>query len=245
MKNGSNETVKGFTLIELLVVIAIIAILAAILFPVFAKAREKARQTQCVNNQKQIATNLILFAQEHDEKFPLKETIWQDIDLPAKVFKCPTAGKNVANAYGYHAWMSNRALGEIPNPVTKFLTTDCATSAATANIITTIKDGDFRHTGKTIASFADGHAEMVSTLHIGDYVAHWDFDEDTGSTVKDSSGNGIDGTLGAVVNRTQGRSGRALYFNGTGGSYVQFSDSSKLTMFRNVTDTSVAAWVCP
>ncbi|HEX2948592.1 MAG TPA: LamG domain-containing protein, partial [Armatimonadota bacterium] len=47
------------------------------------------------------------------------------------------------------------------------------------------------------------------------------------------------------VNRTQGRSGRALYFNGTGGSYVQFSDSSKLTMFRNVTDTSVAAWVCP
>jgi len=52
----------GFTLIELLVVIAIIAILAAILFPVFSKAREKARQTQCINNQKQIATAVLMYA---------------------------------------------------------------------------------------------------------------------------------------------------------------------------------------
>ncbi|HEY3418222.1 MAG TPA: prepilin-type N-terminal cleavage/methylation domain-containing protein, partial [Armatimonadota bacterium] len=61
---------RGFTLIELLVVIAIIAILAAILFPVFAKAREKARQTSCMNNQKQIATGILMFAQDHDETMP-------------------------------------------------------------------------------------------------------------------------------------------------------------------------------
>ncbi|HEX2952235.1 MAG TPA: DUF1559 domain-containing protein, partial [Armatimonadota bacterium] len=76
-------TKEGFTLIELLVVIAIIAIIAAILFPVFAKAREKARQTQCMNNQKQIVTAIMMYAQEHDEKVPAEQTFWTDIDVPA------------------------------------------------------------------------------------------------------------------------------------------------------------------
>jgi len=61
---------KGFTLIELLVVIAIIAILAAILFPVFAKVREKARQTSCASNEKQISTAILGYLQDADEKFP-------------------------------------------------------------------------------------------------------------------------------------------------------------------------------
>lgn len=59
---------KGFTLIELLVVIAIIAILAAILFPVFAKAREKARQASCLNNVKQLALAFFTYAQDYDEQ---------------------------------------------------------------------------------------------------------------------------------------------------------------------------------
>jgi prepilin-type N-terminal cleavage/methylation domain-containing protein/prepilin-type processing-associated H-X9-DG protein len=58
---------KGFTLIELLVVIAIIAILAAILFPVFARAREKARQTSCVSNLKQIALAELMYCQDYDD----------------------------------------------------------------------------------------------------------------------------------------------------------------------------------
>ncbi len=59
---------KGFTLIELLVVIAIIAILAAILFPVFARAREKARQASCLNNVKQLALSISMYAQDYDDK---------------------------------------------------------------------------------------------------------------------------------------------------------------------------------
>jgi len=59
---------RGFTLIELLVVIAIIAILAAILFPVFAQAREKARQTSCLSNGKQIGTAMMMYVQDYDEK---------------------------------------------------------------------------------------------------------------------------------------------------------------------------------
>jgi prepilin-type N-terminal cleavage/methylation domain-containing protein/prepilin-type processing-associated H-X9-DG protein len=62
---------NGFTLIELLVVIAIIAILAAILFPVFAQAREKARQTQCMSNLRQSATAVLMYVQDADEFFPM------------------------------------------------------------------------------------------------------------------------------------------------------------------------------
>ena len=61
---------KGFTLIELLVVIAIIAILAAILFPVFEQAREKAFQTSCLSNLKQMGTSIILYKDDFDETFP-------------------------------------------------------------------------------------------------------------------------------------------------------------------------------
>src|SRR5579862_9622044 len=71
---------RGFTLIELLVVIAIIAILAAILFPVFAQAREKARQSSCASNEKQLGLAVIQYVQDFDETLPLADfqNYWGD-----------------------------------------------------------------------------------------------------------------------------------------------------------------------
>lgn len=86
-----NHTRKGFTLIELLVVIAIIAILAAILFPVFAQARAKARQTTCVSNVRQAALAILMYTQDYDETFPIGAynpipnapvTMWYDVVEP-------------------------------------------------------------------------------------------------------------------------------------------------------------------
>jgi len=67
--NARTRSRSGFTLIELLVVIAIIAILAAILFPVFAQAREKARQASCESNEKQIGLAITQYVQDYDETY--------------------------------------------------------------------------------------------------------------------------------------------------------------------------------
>lgn len=70
MKTDSQQKFRGFTLIELLVVIAIIAILAAILFPVFARARENARRASCTSNLKQMGLGALMYAQDNDETLP-------------------------------------------------------------------------------------------------------------------------------------------------------------------------------
>lgn len=90
---------RGFTLIELLVVIAIIAILAAILFPVFAQAREKARQASCQSNLKQIGIALKMYVQDYDERWPNSQ------NGPA----CCSNGQTGSSGlnFGFNGWVSN------------------------------------------------------------------------------------------------------------------------------------------
>ncbi|HEY3328738.1 MAG TPA: DUF1559 domain-containing protein [Capsulimonadaceae bacterium] len=107
-------TKRGFTLIELLVVIAIIAILAAILFPVFATAREKARQTTCASNMKQLGLAFVQYTQDYDEDWPVGNQSngdgsgWYDSVYPyvksSQVYDCPsdpTVGNTTSPVISY------------------------------------------------------------------------------------------------------------------------------------------------
>jgi len=127
IRNRSN----GFTLIELLVVIAIIAILAAILFPVFAKAREKARQASCQSNERQVGLAILQYVQDYDEHFPCGEQVtgnngagggigWagttQNYIKSTGVFKCPddstaTNGLFVPDSYAANSNLIGAAAG--------------------------------------------------------------------------------------------------------------------------------------
>jgi len=105
---------SAFTLIELLVVIAIIAILAAILFPVFAQAREKAREASCLSNYKQHALGIIMYIQDYDETFPIYETLgtytvpdqfWSSIIQPyiknRQIYACPSDPASLSARLNY------------------------------------------------------------------------------------------------------------------------------------------------
>jgi prepilin-type N-terminal cleavage/methylation domain-containing protein/prepilin-type processing-associated H-X9-DG protein len=108
---------RGFTLIELLVVIAIIAILAAILFPVFAKAREKARQSTCLSNTKQLGLAIMQYAQDYDERLPPMNSqapvnyLWYQVIDPymknSQILKCPSQTNTNVPAISYGCSFSN------------------------------------------------------------------------------------------------------------------------------------------
>ena len=182
---------RGFTLIELLVVIAIIAILAAILFPVFARAREKAHQTTCTSNLRQITALMLMYSQDHDETLPRATTWSTDINAEGGVMDCPTSsykGTSGSPDYCYIAgcgngdtFLSAASIGAIRDPSAAPILIDRLTytdpimqsissyyvihdpsySDAFNSIMQTI---DQRHSGGANIAFADGHVQIVKPV---------------------------------------------------------------------------------
>jgi prepilin-type N-terminal cleavage/methylation domain-containing protein/prepilin-type processing-associated H-X9-DG protein len=167
---------RGFTLIELLVVIAIIAILAAILFPVFAKAREKARTNSCLNNQRQIMVAVAMYAQDNSETLMPATGTWATYLKPyneATIYDCPSKtgkGTNDKPEYGFNTNLLGKTLGDLKDPALFIATGDIVTSGAdaltppfTLSAATAEPNLDTRHNNGVVLSFLDGH---VNTLQV-------------------------------------------------------------------------------
>ena len=165
---------KGFTLIELLVVIAIIAILAAILFPVFAKAREKARQASCTSNLKQIALALRMYAQDYDEtNLPRRPSstaptsmFWYNVLQPyvknTQVNQCPSYPWN-------GGWCTNCDPCR-PNGTRSY---DMCNGGDYPNMSTGPRDGQIGYPAQTIYVF-EGWCEYTARAAANTYsVGYW------------------------------------------------------------------------
>ena len=173
---------RGFTLIELLVVIAIIAILAAILFPVFARAREKARQSSCLSNTRQLILGILMYAQDYDERLPLDGTLplagaypqapfWDARILPyvknEQIFICPSAPSGT-RTYRYNTVRGRNGdrLATIEFPATTLLLVDATGGGFNQlNAWGLRNDGDIieTHNGGANFGMADGHAKWLKT----------------------------------------------------------------------------------
>ena len=177
---------RGFTLIELLVVIAIIAILAAILFPVFARAREKARQSSCLSNTKQLGLAWMQYVQDYDEVVPYTYmgasgglvTWWRYLEPYVKnmqVYSCPSAAGDGYGSigYGYNARIPYVSLAKFEYPSQTGVWIDCKSAGAPCSY-TGSNSWEFfcdsthcsrfaapRHNGGANISFADGHSKWV------------------------------------------------------------------------------------
>ncbi len=148
---------RAFTLVELLVVVAIIAVLAALLLPVFAKGRAKAAETTCISNLRQLVQAAIIFSHDHTGALPGTDA-WAQLQIDAKIFRCPAA--DAANGYLYNARAAGKGLDGCYLPTETLLFAD---GGAGDNLGREPGDFDYRHLNHgLIAAYADGHTVRVA-----------------------------------------------------------------------------------
>jgi len=156
--SGGRQKGMGMAITGIALSLILPMISAAMLFPVFAKAREKARQTQCVNNQRQLAVALQLYDQEHNGELPTGDIIVAiDVDPKAKI--CPDYAN--ANGYGYNGNLRGVNLSKFvgdPKEVLCFADGN-GTAFTRANEI-----DQKRHSGRFIGVALDGHTKLLSSL---------------------------------------------------------------------------------
>ena len=158
---------RGFTLMEVMVIVVILIGVTIVMVPLFANSRERGRQTACLNNQKQIAAMILLYAQDHEGLLPTSPTVWDTLRaqrLPKDLFVCPTVRKlnltTLENDYVYNDAINGQELGQIRLPSSTMLTAD-GLSAGGDNICRTQLDLLERHNNRLNASFVDGHMEWI------------------------------------------------------------------------------------
>jgi len=167
----TSSKAKGFTLIELLVVIAIIAILAAILFPVFARARENARRSSCQSNEKQIALGFKQYTSDYDEKYPVADATWPTAinvyTKSAQILRCPSASSGGAADidYLYNTNLSAKRESVIQASALTVLNAEATRGAATAATTATAAT---RHFEGSNYAFVDGHVKWLKTMPTND-----------------------------------------------------------------------------
>jgi prepilin-type processing-associated H-X9-DG protein len=168
---------SGMAIAGLIIPVAAFPIVAAVLFPVFAKARSKAQITTCMNHQRQLAIGLLSYAQDNDETFPLPEKWVEATNLAAdpRVFNCPTnshEGLPKDPDYGMNGLLYDvdpnsgtrvgAPLGNIRDPTTLPLLADGGDADHLLNSETNIEK---RHQGKAIIAYTDGHVALQEPMH--------------------------------------------------------------------------------
>ena len=149
----------------------VVPVLAAIVFPVFAQARAKARQTSCMSNLKQIATGNLMYVQDYDERFPIAST-WQENMMPytgtMTIFHCPAdvlvpnASNSTASSYSFNSALDMMKVKRLGEPQNTVLNYDSTAASLNANDALTSLPSPGRHMKKNNISFADGHAQSWS-----------------------------------------------------------------------------------